>query len=73
MKLVSNSVEVIVEVTLDDGKTFTFLHQLVKEMCTRIYYEDMYNGSDRHEEIKALEYFSKDLDTYRRDLNYYAV
>ena len=71
MKLVSNSVEVIIEVTLEGGKTFTFSHQLSKEMCTRTYYEDMYNGTDESEQLNALTYFDKILDNYKRDKDYY--
>ena len=40
-------------------------------MCTRTYYEDMYNGSDESQEIHALEYFDGILDNYKRDVDYY--
>ncbi|CAL6077656.1 Ribonuclease [Hexamita inflata] len=71
MKLVSNSVEVVIEVLLEDGKHFTFTHQLSKDMCSRTYYEDMYNGLDESREINALEHFSTILTNYKRDEDYY--
>eukprot|EP00703_Trepomonas_sp_PC1_P005197 JAP91409.1 Ring finger domain-containing protein [Trepomonas sp. PC1] len=71
MKLVSNAVDVIIEVTLESGKVFTFIHQLTKELCTRVYYEDMYNGSDFSEEISATKYFEGILDNYKREADYY--
>lgn len=71
MKLVSNSVDVIIEAQLEDGKTFTFAHSLTKELCTRTYYEDMYNGLDESKQIVASEFFRDMLANYKRDPDYY--
>lgn len=40
-------------------------------MCSRVYYEDMYNGTDDSMEIKSLEYFRGQLATYNRAEDYY--
>lgn len=40
-------------------------------MCSRVYYEDMYNGTDDSAEIKSLEYFKGQLATYNRADDYY--
>ncbi|TNJ30642.1 Ribonuclease [Giardia muris] len=72
MKLVSNSVDLLIEVTCTDGSVFTMVHMLLKEMCTRVYFEGIFNGVDSSH-IKGLTYFNSLLETYHRDKDYYGA
>jgi len=74
MKLVSNAVDLVVEVACTDGSVFTFVHSLVKELCNRVYFEGIFNGSaDGEKVIDASHYFDSILETYHRPKNYYGV
>ncbi|KAH0573331.1 Ribonuclease [Spironucleus salmonicida] len=73
MKLVSNSVEIVIEAETISGEKFTFLHQICKEMCVRAYYQDIYNGTDEGCQLEPIQYFKNQLETYNRESDYYEV
>lgn len=72
MKLVSNSVEVVIDITCEDGTRFTIVHNLVKELCTRVFLEGLYNGVNDGP-INSLVYFGELIDMYHRAKDYYGT
>lgn len=87
VKLVSNSVEVVIDAKTTDGTLFTMIHTLSKEICNRIFIENEFTGisvsstlgnrTDRDIKktpdgrIDSLKYFEDLLPSYRRDPDYY--
>ncbi|ESU36209.1 Putative RING-finger domain protein [Giardia duodenalis] len=72
MKLVSNSVDLLIEVSCTDNTIFTMVHSLVKELCCRVYFDGIFNGVDSSS-INGLEYFESLLENYHRDKDYYGA
>ncbi|GIQ86565.1 hypothetical protein KIPB_008442 [Kipferlia bialata] len=73
VKLCSSSVTVVIDITCDNDEKFALVHTLEKEMCTRNFFEPLYNGApDPSKPIDPLTYFSQLLSVYRRAPDYYS-
>eukprot|EP00768_Dysnectes_brevis_P007241 gnl/Dysnectes_brevis/6047_a9091_431.p1 GENE.gnl/Dysnectes_brevis/6047_a9091_431~~gnl/Dysnectes_brevis/6047_a9091_431.p1 ORF type:complete len:269 (-),score=74.27 gnl/Dysnectes_brevis/6047_a9091_431:53-784(-) len=72
MKLCSNNVDVLVVCNYNGGQEFTMVHTLVKEVCTRLFFNPSFNGAkDPSKPIRPAKYFEELLPAYRRGQDYY--